>query len=197
MSGGDNAVASSRPDLWLIRHGETEWSLSGQHTSRTDLALTAEGERRAVEVGQTLRDHNFAVALSSPLRRARETARLAGFCPEIDNNLHEWDYGDYEGLTTAQIQKQSPDWSIWTVTPAGGESADQVAARADAVIVRALSADGDVALFSHGHFLRVLAARWLKLEPQAGRYFLLSTGSISVLSYERDTRVIRTWNTGV
>jgi broad specificity phosphatase PhoE len=187
---------SSPPELWVIRHGETEWSLSGAHTSRTDLALTAEGERRAVAVGEALRDHKFALVLSSPLRRALETARLAGFSPEVVNDLHEWDYGDYEGRTTPEIQKQAPGWSIWTVTPPGGESADQVAARADAVIARALSATGDVALFSHGHMLRVLAARWLKLEPQAGRYFVLSTGSISVLGYERDTHVIRTWNTG-
>ncbi len=188
---------SSRPELWLIRHGETAWSLSGQHTSRTDLALTAEGERRAIAAGQTLRDHKFALVLSSPLGRAQETARLAGFSPEIENNLHEWDYGEYEGHTTAEIQKQAPGWSIWTGTLPGGESAEQVGARADAVIARALSADGDVALFSHGHMLRVLAARWLQLAPQGGRYFLLSTGSISVLSYERDTHVIRAWNTGV
>jgi probable phosphoglycerate mutase len=188
---------SSRPELWLIRHGETAWSLSGQHTSRTDLALTAEGERRAIAAGKTLHDHAFALVLSSPLRRARETARLAGFSPEIENNLHEWDYGEYEGRTTAEIQAQDPNWTIWTGTLPGGESAEQVGARADAVIARALSADGDVALFSHGHMLRVLAARWLKLEPQGGRYFLLSTGSISVLGYERDTHVIRTWNTGI
>jgi broad specificity phosphatase PhoE len=186
---------SSPPELWLVRHGETEWSLSGAHTSRTDLALTAEGERRAAEVGKSLRDHKFALVLSSPLRRAVETARLAGFSPEISNDLHEWDYGDYEGRTTPEIQKQAPGWSIWTGTPPGGESADQVAARADAVIARALSADGDVLLFSHGHMLRVFAARWLKLEPQAGRYFVLGTGSVSVLGYERDAHVIRTWNT--
>jgi broad specificity phosphatase PhoE len=187
---------SSRPELWLIRHGETEWSLSGAHTSSTDLALTAEGERRAVEVGKSLRDHKFALVLSSPLRRALETARLAGFSPEVENDLHEWDYGDYEGRTTPEIHEQAPGWSIWTGTPPGGESAEQVAARADAVIARALSADGDVLLFSHGHMLRVFAARWLKLEPQAGRYFVLSTGSVSVLGYERDAHVIRTWNTG-
>ncbi len=130
------------------------------------------------------------------MHRAVETARLAGFSPEIDPRLHEWDYGDYEGLTTPEIQKQDSGWSIWTGTPPGGESAEQVAARADAVIARACSAHGDVALFSHGHMLRVLAARWLQLEPQAGRYFLLSTGSISVLGHERETRVIRMWNTG-
>jgi broad specificity phosphatase PhoE len=187
---------SSRPELWVIRHGETAWSLSGQHTSRTDLALTAEGERRAATVGNALRGHQFALVLSSPLRRALDTARIAGFTPEVVDNLHEWDYGDYEGRTTPEIQKENPGWSIWASTPPGGESADQVAARADAVIARALSADGDVLLFSHGHMLRVLAARWLKLEPQAGRYFVLSTGSLSVLGYERETHVIREWNTG-
>jgi broad specificity phosphatase PhoE len=187
---------SSRPELWVIRHGETAWSLSGQHTSRTDLALTPEGERRAATVGKALRGHRFALVLSSPLRRALDTARIAGFAPEVVDDLHEWDYGEYEGRTTPQIHQENPGWSIWTSTPPGGESADQVAARADAVIARALSADGDVILFSHGHMLRVLAARWLKLEPQAGRYFVLATGSISVLGYERETHVIRTWNTG-
>lgn len=186
---------SSRPELWLVRHGETAWSLSGQHTSRTDLPLLPEGERRAVEVGKALRDHRFALVLSSPLRRAVETAQLAGFSPQIDNNLHEWDYGEYEGLSTPDIQKKDPDWTIWTKTPPGGESAEQVAGRADAVIARALSADGDALIFSHGHMLRVLAARWLELEPQGGRYFMLSTGSISVLGYEREAHVIRMWNT--
>jgi broad specificity phosphatase PhoE len=187
---------SSRHELWIVRHGETEWSLSGNHTSRTDLELTAEGERRAAAVGEALRDRRFALVLSSPLRRALDTARIAGFNPAIDADLHEWDYGDYEGRTTPDIQRDAPGWSIWATTPPGGESAEQVAARADAVIARAVSADGDALLFSHGHMLRVLAARWLKLEPQAGRYFVLSTGSISVLGYERETRVVRTWNTG-
>lgn len=187
---------SSSHELWVIRHGETAWSLSGQHTSRTDLPLTAQGELRAAAVGETLRNHKFALVLSSPLRRAADTARIAGFSPELVDDLHEWDYGEYEGRTTPDIQKQDPNWSIWTTTPPGGESAQQVAARADAVIARALSADGDVLVFSHGHMLRVLAARWLTLEPQAGRFFVLGTGSISVLGYERDTHVIRRWNAG-
>ena len=185
---------SSRPELWLIRHGETEWSLSGAHTSRTDLPLTAEGERRARALGERLRGKQFALVLSSPMRRALETARLAGFEPEITPDLREWDYGEYEGLTTPQIQKSAPGWTIWTGTPPGGETAEQVAARADRVIARALQAGGDVAFFAHGHVLRVIGARWVGLEPQGGRYFALSTGSVSVLGWERETRVIETWN---
>ena len=184
----------SRPELWLIRHGETEWSLSGAHTSRTDLPLTAEGERRAAALGEALRGRTFALVLSSPLRRALDTAHLAGFQPMAIDDLHEWDYGAYEGRTSADIQKSAPGWSIWTGTPPGGETAEQVAARADRVIARALEAAGDVALFGHGHMLRVLAARWLELEPQAGRFFALSTGTISVLGHEHDTRVIQVWN---
>lgn len=187
-------LMSSRPELWLVRHGETEWSLSGQHTSRTDLALTAEGERRAAELGRVLRERKFALILSSPVRRARETARLAGFDPVIVDDLREWDYGAYEGLTTPQIQSEAPGWSIWTVTPAGGETGAQVAARADSVIEAALQAQGDVLIFGHGHMLRVLAARWLGLAPEAGRYLALSTGTISVLGWERVTRVIQEWN---
>jgi probable phosphoglycerate mutase len=180
--------------LWLVRHGETEWSLSGAHTSRTDLPLTAEGERRAVVVGEALHTRKFALVLSSPMRRALDTARLAGFSPIVTENLCEWDYGDYEGRTTPDIQKESPGWSIWTVGPKNGETAEQVGARADAVIAAALAASGDTLIFGHGHMLRVLAARWLGMEPQGGRYFALSTGTISVLGYERDTRVIRVWN---
>lgn len=185
---------SSRSELWLVRHGETEWSLSGAHTSRTDLPLTAEGERRAAVVGDALRNRKFAVVLSSPLRRALDTARIAGFHPVIVDDLHEWDYGEYEGRTTPDIQQDAPGWSIWNSPPPGGETAEQVSARADSVIAMALSAGGDVCLFGHGHMLRVLAARWLGLEAQGGRYFALSTGTISVLGYERDTRVIRVWN---
>jgi broad specificity phosphatase PhoE len=184
-------------ELWLIRHGETEWSLSGQHTSRTDLPLTPEGERCATQVGKFLRGKKFALELSSPMRRALDTARLAGYHPEIDQDLREWDYGSYEGRTTADIQRETPGWSIWTMTPAGGETAEQVAARADRVIARAASAGGDVAVFGHGHMLRVLGARWLGLEPQAGRYFALSTASVSILGNERETGVIRMWNAGV
>jgi len=185
---------SSTNELWLIRHGETEWSLSGQHTSRTDLALTPQGERRASDLRKTLSTHQFALVLSSPMKRALETAHLAGLEPEIDPNLHEWLYGEYEGLTSEQIHKITPGWTIWTMTPKGGETAEQVAARADRVIARAATAGGDVALISHGHMLRVLAARWLGLDPQSGRFFALSTGSISILAHEHTTPVIRLWN---
>lgn len=185
---------SSENELWMVRHGETEWSLSGQHTSRTDLDLTAEGKRRAVELTKKLGGKDFALVLSSPMKRALETAHLAALTPEIDESLREWDYGEYEGLTTLQIQKIDPGWTIWTKTPKGGETAEQVGARADRIIARARAVQGDVAVFGHGHMLRVLAARWLDLEPQAGRYFALSTGSVSVLGEERENRVVKLWN---
>jgi probable phosphoglycerate mutase len=185
---------NSRPELWLVRHGETEWSLSGAHTSRTDLPLTEEGRRRAVALGAILQKHHFALVLSSPMRRALDTARLAGFSPEVTPDLCEWDYGAYEGLTTPEIQKNAPGWTIWTASPPGGECAEQVAARADRVIARALESSGDAVLFAHGHVLRVLAARWLGLDPLFGKYLALSTGTISILGWERETRVIKVWN---
>ena len=182
-------------ELWLMRHGETEWSRSGQHTSRTDLELTPEGERRAGNLKRALAGKQFAMVLSSPLRRALDTCRLAGFEPTgLTRDLCEWDYGSYEGLTTAQIQKTAPDWTIWSGTPPGGETAEQIGARVDRVIQKAAGAGGDVALFAHGHVLRVLAARWLGMEPQGGRFFALSTGSISVLGWEREARVVASWN---
>ena len=184
----------SRGELWLIRHGETEWSASGRHTSSTDLALTAEGERKAKAVGRLLAGKEFALVLASPLRRALETCRLAGYRPEVTPDLREWGYGAYEGLTTAEIQVQNPGWTIWTGTPPGGESAAEVGARADRVIAKATAADGDVALFGHGHMSRVLAARWLGLDPTSGRLLALSTGSVSVLGYEHETRVVQGWN---
>ena len=184
----------SRGELWLVRHGETEWSAAGKHTSSTDLALTAEGERKAAAVGRLLAGKKFAMVLSSPLRRALETCRLAGYSAKITPDLREWGYGAYEGLTTAQIQVEDPGWTIWTGTPPGGESAEEVGARADRVIAAAAAVEGDVALFGHGHLLRVLAARWLRLEPTAGRLFALSTGSVSVLGYEREVRVVQMWN---
>jgi broad specificity phosphatase PhoE len=184
----------SKGELWLIRHGETEWTLSGAHTSRTDLPLTTRGEQRAERLKRLLMGKRFAAVLSSPMRRALETARLAGFDPDVTDDLREWDYGKYEGLTTPEIQKDSPGWTIWTGTPPGGESITQVSGRADRVIARAVSIGGDVALFGHGHMLRVLGARWLGLEPDGGRFFALSTGSISVLGHERETRVIQVWN---
>src|SRR5258708_3525366 len=168
-------------ELWLIRHGETEWSRSGQHTSRTDLPLLPEGEQKARALRKLLGGHKFALTLSSPLRRALDTSRLAGFDPEIDPDLREWDYGEFVGLTSTQIQERVPGGNVWTYPWPGGETAAKVAARADRVIARAIAAGGDVAIFAHGHLLRVLAARWLGLEPAAGRYFALSTASVSVL----------------
>jgi broad specificity phosphatase PhoE len=180
--------------LWLIRHGETAWSLSGQHTSVTDLPLTAEGERKAAAVGKLLAGTQFAAVYVSPMTRARETCRIAGYADSaiVTDDLREWNYGAYEGLTTNEIQKSAPNWTIWTAPPPGGETVAQVAARASRVIQS--SPSGDVAIFGHGHMLRVLTACWLQVAPEMGRCFALSTGSISVLGYERDTRVISMWN---
>ena len=186
-------------DLWLFRHGETAWSLSGAHTGRTDLPLTETGRERAEAIGQYLKGRRFALVLTSPLARARETCRLAGYgdVAEIDPNLREWDYGDYEGHTTAEIRKQAPGWSLWADGVPNGESVDQVAQRARAVIERAAPAGGDVALFAHGHILRIMTACWLGLEPAGGRLFALGTGSLSMLGYEREARVITLWNKDV
>ncbi len=183
------------PELWLVRHGETEWSRSGAHTGRTDLPLTATGRDNAVALGRYLQRHQFALVLVSPLQRARQTCRLAGYENAlIDPNLSEWDYGDYEGLTTRQIQAERPGWSLWTDGVPNGETAAQVAARAENAITRALTAEGDVALFAHGHILRVLAAHWLGLPPEDGRLFALGTAAVSTLGYERQARVIIRWN---
>jgi probable phosphoglycerate mutase len=187
-------------ELWLVRHGETEWSLSGAHTGRTDIPLTAAGRVRAAAVGRYLAGRKFAGVLVSPLGRARETCRLAGYeNAQIDPGLSEWDYGDYEGRTTAQIQAKRPGWSLWSDGVPNGETAAQVAARADGVIAHALAVggEGDVALFAHGHILRVLAARWLDLPPEDGRLFALGTAAVSTLGYERETRVITRWNLSV
>ncbi len=183
-------------ELWLIRHGETEWSRSGAHTGRTDIPLTAAGRENAARIGRYLADRRFALVLASPLARALDTCRLAGYgdAAQIEPNLREWDYGDYEGRTTTDIRKESPGWSLWNDGPPHGETIAQVAARAEAVIARAAGAEGDVALFAHGHILRVLAARWLGLAPECARLFALGTASISKLGYERETRVIAAWN---
>jgi broad specificity phosphatase PhoE len=183
-------------ELWLIRHGETEWSLSGAHTGRTDLPLTPNGEKQAAAIGRFLAARPFAAVLTSPLLRARETCRIAGYgaAARIEPGLSEWDYGAYEGRTTTQIREQAPGWSIWTGGVPGGETIDQVAARARAVINHALEAGGDAALFAHGHILRILAACWLGLPPIAGQFLALSTATLSILGYERDTRVIARWN---
>ena len=186
-------------EIYLMRHGETAWSLSGQHTSRTDLPLTDQGRLRATALRGALAGHKFQLVLSSPMKRAVDTCRLAGFEPILDPDLHEWDYGSYEGLTTDQIQQSNPGWTIWTASPPGGETAAQIGERAGRVIERSLaivagSSKPDVALFAHGHVLRVLASCWLGLTPESGRYLALSTGSVSVLGWERETRVVRLWN---
>jgi probable phosphoglycerate mutase len=189
-------MAETRGDLWLLRHGETEWTVSGAHTGRTDIPLTENGKRQAAALGKELAGRSFAMVLVSPLERARETCRIAGYADQaiVDPNLAEWSYGSYEGRTTAQILAERPDWSIWNQGPLNGETIEQVAVRAEAVIARALAANGDVALFAHGHLLRILTARWLDMLPRAAQHFALETGSVSVLGYERDTRVIAKWN---
>ena len=179
-----------------VRHGETEWSLSGQHTSRTDLPLTEEGRKRAERLGPALAGWTFALVLTSPLQRARETCDIAGFADraEICDDLREFDYGEYEGLTTPQIRETNPEWSLWRDGCPGGEQPDEVGARADRVIEKMRAADGDVLAFAHGHILRILTARWLQMEAAAGARFVLSAGGLSVLGYERETEVIQVWN---
>ena len=188
--------ASRRPRVVVVRHGETEWSASGRHTSRTDLPLTDEGRRRAEGLAGALSEWTFAVVLSSPLRRARETCEIAGFASraELDDDLREWGYGEYEGLTTPEIMERDPDWSLWRDGCPGGEQPGEVAARADRVLARLAAADGDGLVFAHGHLLRVLAARWVALEAAFGARLALGAGSISVLAHERDTSVIERWN---
>ena len=186
-------------DIWLIRHGETAWSLSGAHTSRTDLPLTPRGIEKAKMIGAALVNRHFALVLTSPLQRARDTCEAAGFgkVAIVDPNLQELDYGDYEGRTTTEIQRERPGWSLWRDGCPNGESFEHAATRSESVIARALSADGDVALFAHGHILRILGACWLGLPPDAARLFALATASLSTLGYERDTRVITRWNLSV
>ena len=190
-------------ELWLIRHGETAWSLSGAHTSRTDLPLTDEGRARAARLGEYLKGTDFAKVLVSPMSRARETCEIAGFGAQavVDEGLREWDYGDAEGKTTPQLRVEynDPDWSVWTRALINGETIDHVGARADALIATALeglTGKAKVALFAHAHILRILAARWIALDPRAGAKFGLGTGSVSVLGWERETRVIARWNRG-
>ncbi len=192
---------SEGTQLWLIRHGETEWSLSGQHTSRTDIALTDHGRRRAEELRDYLKGTKFDAVFVSPMQRARETCTIAGFGYQavVDDNLKEWDYGVYEGKTTAQIRAEVPNWSVWRDPIIDGETAEHVGERADAVIARALQAapsGGKVALFAHAHILRILGARWVGLEARKGSIFALGTGSVSVAGWERETRVIQSWNRG-
>jgi broad specificity phosphatase PhoE len=210
-------------ELWLVRHGETEWSAAGRHTSRTDVPLTEHGREMAAAVGNFMAATKFAAVLRSPMGRARETCEIAGYgdVAVVDDGLMEWDYGVYEGRTSKEIQAELPGWSVWTSSIVGGETVEHVGERADGVIARALAvaggptsqnrdpstssgqvvghpADGDavarVALFAHAHILRILAARWVGLEARDGALFALGTGSVSVLGWERDARVIQRWN---
>jgi len=187
-------VTSADLRLFVIRHGETEWSRAGKHTGRTDVPLTASGEADAKTVGAGLAGERFALVPTSPLQRARETARLAGY-PDAQpcEELVEWDYGAYEGRTTDEIRAERPGWSLWTDGCPDGETPADVGRRADRVIALVRGAGGVVALFAHGHILRVLTARWLELDPSEGRRFLLATGGVGVLGYERDTAVVVRW----
>jgi broad specificity phosphatase PhoE len=202
---------SAGVEIWLIRHGETEWSLSGAHTSTTDIALTEHGRQRAVELKDYLAGKKFAAVFTSPLKRARETCEIAGYgaVAQVEPGLTEWNYGEAEGKTTPEMRKIHPGWSVWTSEIVGGEAVEHVGERADAVIARALAVvpahdeEADingvpkaVALFAHAHILRILAARWIGLPATGGRLFALGTGSVSVLGFERETRVVVKWNRG-
>ena len=188
--------ADDQPRLWLVRHGETAWSRSGQHTSRTDVPLTDLGRQQAAGVARKLAGHPFSHVLSSPKQRALETARLAGFAERVEttDDLLEWDYGEDEGRTTPEIRAERPGWTVWADGPLGGETADEVAARVDRVISRVREANGDILVFAHGHVLRVVAARWLGETPSEGRFFELGTATVSVLGWERETPTIERWN---
>jgi broad specificity phosphatase PhoE len=192
-------MAAEAHEIVLVRHGETEWSRAGKHTGRTDVPLTEDGRRQAQLVGGALRGRRFAAVWTSPLSRALETCRLAGFgevaLPKDD--LVEWEYGEYEGRTTLEIRRERPGWTLWRDGVPGGETADEVEARVDRVLAEAASVGGDVLVFAHGHVLRVLAARWLGLEPAGGRLFALDPATLSVLGYERETRVLKLWNEAV
>ena len=202
---------SAATELWLIRHGETEWSLSGKHTSRTDIALTEHGRERAAELRDYLAGRKFDRVMVSPMRRARETCAIAGYgdVVVVDEGLREWNYGVYEGKTTAEIRSDVPGWSVWKDEIVGGETVEQVGTRANEVIARALAVEPtsegldvghevsrSVALFAHAHILRILAARWIGLGADGGALLALGTGSVSVLGWERETRVVMSWNRG-
>lgn len=188
-------MSEGTSELWLVRHGATEWSTNGRHTSSTDLPLLPDGEEAATALAPRLADVGFVQVLTSPLARARKTAALAGFADAaVDEDLFEWRYGDYEGLTTPQIREQAPGWSIWTAPCPGGESAEQVTERLDRVVARARAVEGRTLAFAHGHSLRALAARWLGLPVSDGRLLRLDTSTVSVLGYERETPVVLRWN---
>ncbi|HEX4897579.1 MAG TPA: histidine phosphatase family protein [Candidatus Limnocylindrales bacterium] len=195
----DRAEGAARPRLWLVRHGETEWARLGRHTGHTDIPLTDAGRAQAAALAPRLAAIAFRTVLSSPLIRALETARIAGFADRVtlEADLREWDYGADEGRTTPEIRDERPGWTIWRHGVRDGEPIESVAARVDRVIARARSGDGDTLCFAHGHVLRVLAARWIDLPPSAGARLALATATISILGWERETPVISRWNDGV
>lgn len=188
----------THPDLWLVRHGATDWSTAGKHTGRTDLPLNPEGEAAARTLRELLGGETFDLVLTSPLQRARHTAELAGYgdVAQIDDDLREWDYGDYEGITTAEIRRSRPEWSVFADGVPGGETLDEVGARADRVIGRVREVEHRALVFGHGHALRVLAARWIDLPPTAGAHLVLGTATVSILGWERETPAIDQWNAG-
>jgi probable phosphoglycerate mutase len=191
-------MSDLKKEIWLMRHGETEWSVSGAHTSRTDLPLLPAGIKQAQELAPKLKNHKFALVMVSPMHRAQETCRLAGLSDGavVTDDLKEWDYGLYEGRSTTDIHKENPGWMLWRDGVPQGESLDQVKVRVQRVIQRCLEVDGDAALFAHGHVLRILTAVWLNMPPGNGEFFALNTGSMSVLGFEHDYHVIRRWNCG-
>jgi broad specificity phosphatase PhoE len=192
---GVTASGDRKDHLWLVRHGETEWSKAGQHTSTTDLPLTDEGVETARKLAERLAGESFDLVLTSPRLRARRTAELAGFGDaEVDEDLVEWDYGDYEGLTTAQIRETVPGWTVWSHPVPRGETPVQVAERLDRVVRRVAGVPGDVLVFGHGHALRALAARWLELDVTEGRHFMLGTATVSILGWERGSPAVHRWN---
>ena len=195
----DLTPATHPSEVVLVRHGETEWSRAGKHTGRTDIPLTERGRQEAQAVGVALQGRRFALVLTSPLARAAETCRLAGLgdVAEPREELMEWDYGAYEGRETIDIRKERPGWTLWRDGVPEGETIAQVQARVDRVIAELRSVAGDAAVFAHGHLLRMLAARWLGLEPAAGRLFALDPATISILGYERETAVVQMWNRSV
>jgi broad specificity phosphatase PhoE len=189
-------MAENGQRVHVVRHGETAWSLTGQHTSSTDLPLTENGRVAARRLRPVLAKAPFALVLTSPLRRARETCELAGFGDRatVEPDLHEWRYGEYEGLTLKEIRARRPGWLIFRDGCPGGEAPDEVGARADCVIARVRAAPGDVALFAHGHILRVLAARWIGLPASAGQHFVLDTATLNILGYARESPAVQVWN---
>jgi broad specificity phosphatase PhoE len=188
----------TRPDVWLTRHGETDWSAAGRHTGRTDIPLNDNGRAAAHKLRVALAGQHFDLVLTSPLQRARDTAELAGFGEQatIDADLREWDYGDYEGITTDEIREHRPGWTVFTADCPGGETLADVGARADRVIERLRTVNGRVLLFGHGHSLRILAARWVELAPAGAARLILGTATVSVLGWEHDAAAISRWNAG-